>query len=273
MPSKKTVFLPLFFLLFLAGGSSFSQSYNQGFNDKTFYGGIGSKLSSYIGGDFGSIFAIRYSADENYNADDEYYYNKGNDYAQSGPSYSLNPLQVNLFGGVNLNNNFSMELESSLIWHTRGNVDADYVTGVENGFSYVDKNSNSSMLALPIMASLKFFPLGKDDSPFYLTGGYGIQFISESAERVRDYYYNTGYYGNTSYFSIPIEEYSTSSWLTGFKVGAGISYNMFGNLLGEIELSFTNFINNNADYNTPLALDRTTDIGNISLGTKILFGF
>jgi hypothetical protein len=52
----------------------------------------------------------------------------------------------------------------------------------------------------------------------------------------------------------------------------GVSYNLFQYLSGDVELAFSNFFP--VRWNdSPLAMYRSRNISNISLGTKIYFRF
>lgn len=243
--------------------------------NKDFYLGLGTKLSSYIGGDVGDRFAIRYSnAYDPFEDNNGYYYNKDEQYYDDRQSNALNPLQLNLFGGVNLGNNFALELETGVLFHTAGNVeDGDVNVGFQNGVNYVEHYDNSSLLSIPLIASLKFYPLGKNNTSLYLSGGYGVQYISETLDRVRDYQlYNNYYYQSGTYRDV-IAGYSASSWMTGFKAGVGLSYFLFGNIANDIELSYSHFTNRNTQEGSNLAIQKTPEFGNVSLGVKMYMDF
>ncbi len=236
---------------------------------------MGTKLSSYIGGDVGDRFAIRYSnAYDPFEDNNGYYYNKDEQYYNDRQSNSFNPLQLSLFGGVNLGNNFALELESGVLFHSAGNIeDGDVSVGRENGVTYVEHYDNSSLLTIPLIASLKFYPLGKNNTSFYLSGGYGVQYVSESLDKVRDYELYNNYYYQYGTYRDKIAGYSTSSWMSGFKAGVGLSYFMFGNIANDIELSYSHFINANTQEGSNLAIQRTPQFGNISLGVKMYMDF
>jgi opacity protein-like surface antigen len=243
--------------------------------NKDFYLGLGTKLSSYIGGDVGDRFAIRYSnAYDPFEDNNGYYYNKDEQYYNDRQSNALNPLQLNLFGGVNLGNNFALELETGVLFHTAGNVeDGDVNVGFQNGVNYVEHYDNSSLLSIPLIASLKFYPLGKNSTSLYLSGGYGVQYISETLDRVRDYQLYNNYNYQSGTYRDMIAGYSASSWMTGFKAGVGLSYFLFGNIANDIELSYSHFTNRNTQEGSNLAIQKTPEFGNVSLGVKMYMDF
>jgi hypothetical protein len=115
---KKTTILSLFILIIITSQISYSQIKNE----PRFYIGLGTSISTFIGGDFGSTFSARY-----YSERDNYY----NDYYYPGP-YTINelhnyrhesffPLQVDLAMGVDASRFVSLQVESSFIWHLNGN--------------------------------------------------------------------------------------------------------------------------------------------------------
>jgi opacity protein-like surface antigen len=260
----------IFLLSFITTQISYSQLDEE--KDSKYYIGIGTSLSTFVGGDFGKIFAIRYTTDSD-NNDNGYYYNKSSEYYDNS-SNSLNPLQFDLVAGVNITRDFAFELETSFIWHSNGKVNPDYSFGSEGDFNYIDRYDNSTLFALPVMASLKVYPLGRDNVSFYLKGGYGIQYTQESLEKIREFYttYNYGYYFRTETYEFPIAEYSANRLLHGFKAAAGFSYNLFGTLAGDIELRYTNFFINENKAG-PLSMSTTPVIGNIALGTIVYLNY
>jgi len=242
--------------------------------DSKFYIGFGSALSSFIGGDFGKTFAIRYSTGS-YENDNGYYYNKPSSYNNESTTSSLYPLQVDLVAGVNVTKSISFELETSFIWHSNGKINPEYSFGSEGDYNYIDRFDNSTLFALPIIASIKVYPVGRENSPFYLKGGYGIQYTQENLEKVREFYtvINSGYYFYTDTYEFPIAEYSSNRLLHGFNAAIGYSYNLFGTLAGDIELRYSNFFNNKVDKAGPLSLFTSPVIGNIALGTKVYLSY
>jgi hypothetical protein len=243
---------------------------------KPYYFGIGTSISSFTGGEFGKRFGIRYAVDDDnaYYHNNNNYYNKEDYYDNDNNTMALNPMNFMLIGGVNMTKFAALELQAGFMWHSNGDIqNPDLQTGFSNGLNYVDRNANASLLAIPLIASLKIFPLGNQ---FYVSGGYGIQYTHESVERIRDYYI-PGYYGNSSYRQYLIGDQSQGQWMTGYKASVGFSHSLFGMLGNEIELSYSNFTNNSSlsgdRSNNLLTLNRTPSIGNVSLGTKIFFGF
>jgi hypothetical protein len=229
--------------------------------------GIGTSLSSYVGGDFGSTFQLRFFNYHNYNHD--YNYNNNNYNSNS----LISPIQLDLSGGVHLSSNLSIALETSFIWHFDGSPRRNYESGeLNNDYYYLDRNDNSSMFAVPIFLSIKYFPFNRNIIPFYLSLGYGRQYIKESLDRIREIYtYDYGYYEYNNY-EYPIASYSSSEWLSGYKLSLGGFYNLENILTGELELRFTNFIANRKN-DSPLAMHNSPNIFNIALGTKVYFNF
>jgi hypothetical protein len=249
-------------------------SYSQIKNEPRFYIGLGTSVSTFIGGDFGSTFAARYYSDRN-----NYY----NDYYYPGP-YTINelhnyrhesffPLQVDLAMGVDASRFVSLQVESSFIWHLNGDTRRNYETGTMGNLDYIDRNDNSELLAIPIIASVKVFPFGRKRTSFYLTGGYGVQYMQESVERIRSVYdYN--YYGNynSASYEYPISDTKGREWIQGFKVGMGVTFRLNQYVTGDVELKATNFYQSFRDYSSSLSMYRSPDITNVALSTKIFFG-
>jgi hypothetical protein len=262
---KKKFFI-LFFALFIT-----QLSESQVNRDRKFYIGIGTSLSSYLGADFGSTFSIRYSRARDYNNYwyNNYYYNRDNRYDYYYDE-SLFPLQGDLALGYDATDKVSFQIESSIIWHLNGNARKFYESG-NNGYDdYLDRNDNAELISIPIIASVKYYPFGRKYSPFYLTGGYGMQYMQESVDRVREYYnYNSYYneYRNSSEYTIA--SYRARDWFHGIKLGLGFNYKLGQMLSGEAEIKFTNFFPANRDNNSNLSMYRSPNITNIALGTKI----
>jgi|WetSurMetagenome_2_1015567.scaffolds.fasta_scaffold06965_1 hypothetical protein len=259
---KKGIFISVFIILIV--NVSFSQ-YRGIFTGG--YIGIGTSLSSYLGGDFGSTFHLRFFNYHNYNHDYNY---DNNNYNSSS---LLSPIQLDLAGGVNLSRNLSVVLETSFIWHFDGFPRRNYEPGTLPGnYYYLDRNDNSSMFAIPIIISIRYFPFDRNIIPFYLSLGYGRQYTKESLDRIREIYtYDYGYYEYNNY-EYPIASYSATEWLSGYKLSIGGFYNIENMLTGELELRFTNF-NANKKNNSPLAMHNSPNIFNVALGTKVYFNF
>jgi hypothetical protein len=242
--------------------------------ENMFYVGIGTSVSSFLGSDFGKTFAIRYSPSGYYNNDNYYnnYYNRYDDYNNNRETFF--PLQVDLAVGMNVSKILSVQLESSVLWHLNGRVDRNYETGTEGDYDYIDYNDNSSLISVPIMASVKLYPFGKKRTAFYMTGGYGVQYIQEGVDRIRSYYDYTSY-GNTYYsdsYEYPLAEYKGREWLHGFKVGMGVNFKIMKSISCDVELKATNFFPPYKDNTSPLSMYRSPNITNISLGTKVYLG-
>jgi hypothetical protein len=267
----KKVYILLFFLLLLT-----DFSFSQINRENKFYIGIGTSISSYLGSDFGKTFAIRYAPSGYYN--DNYYnntYYRPNRYDDYyGNRESFFPLQVDLALGMNVSKILSVQVESSILWHLNGKVYRDYQTGTEGDYDYIDRYDNSSLISVPIIASVKLYPFGKKRTAFYLTGGYGVQYIQEGVDRIRSYYDYTNYSGNyySSLYEYPLAEYKGREWLHGFKAGMGVNFKIIKSISGDVELKVTNFFPPARDNTSVLSMYRSPNITNIALGTKIYFG-
>lgn len=264
--------ITLTIIIFLIPQNSFSQIKRE----SMFYVGIGTSISSYIGSDFGKTFALRYAPSGNYDNDyySGYYYrpHRYDDYYGSRETFF--PLQVDMAVGMNISKILSVQIESSILWHLNGRVDRNYQTGTEGDYDYIDFNDNSSLISVPIMASVKLYPFGRKRSSFYLTGGYGVQYMQEGIDRIRSYY-NYNSYGSTYYsdlYEYPLAEIRGREWTHGFKVGMGVNFNFLRSVSGDIELKATNFFCPYRDNTSSLSMYRSPNITNISLGTKVYFG-
>ncbi len=258
-------------LLVLIAGISFSQNYKKESSGE-FYMGFGTSVSTFLGGEFGKAYSIRL----NYTPD--YYDNYGNfsyyereKYDNSQIMYS--PIQLDANLGYFISNKTAIELESSFIWHLRGRPDPDFVTGTEGDMDYIDKNDNSTLFAVPLLINLKFYPIGRIKSPFYIKAGVGFQFVKESTERVREFYTYDEYYYNYYSSSYTLARYEKTAVLPGFKIGAGLSYSVFNELNAFTEIEYSYFKNTSVKGNTPLALDKARYTGLLALNTKIYFSF
>ncbi|MBL8017200.1 MAG: hypothetical protein JNK43_08025 [Ignavibacteria bacterium] len=260
----------------LCASNSFSQDAHNTKNGK-FYMGFGTSVSSFLGGEFGKVYALRlnYSPDyyDNYNS---YNYNSYDGY----DSYFMySPIQLDVNAGYMVNDKLSLEMESSFIWHLRGRPDPEFVTGTEGNNNYIDKYDNSTLFAVPLVVNAKFYPAGRKQTPFYIKAGAGFQYVSESSERVREYYTYTVYdplnedrYYHYSATNI-LAEYSRMSWLPGFKIGAGISYTLLEDLNAFTEIEYSYFKNNPKGGESPLALNKARYAGLLAINTKVYFSF
>jgi|GEM_PF-1066384 len=260
-------------IIFLSGLSvGFSQnrispaglSYVNGEPD--FYMGFGTTISSYLGGDFGSTFQIdffRSYYDNDYYYDD-YYYNNNN------PSF-IYPLQLDLLFGYKINNYLSAEFETSFLFHLDGWAARQYESGTIGEWDYLDRYDNATLYAVPFTASLKLCPFGSDRF-FYLKGGFSTCFMSESVDRVREYYtYDYYYYYNR--YNVIIGNYNTKRWLSGFIVGLGFRYSPSDFFGGETEIRYSGYFNSDKKDKSPLSIDRTSLIQNLALNLKFYIYF
>lgn len=267
---KKTIFI-LFFALFIS-----QMSYPQVNRGSKFYFGIGTSLSSYLGGDFGSTFSVRYSRSRDYDNNwynSNYYYNRNYNRYDNYYDESFFPLQGDIAFGYDATNVVTFQIESSILWHLNGNARKFYETGTTGDYDYIDRNDYAELISIPIMASVKVFPFGRNKSPFYMTAGYGVQYMQESVDRVREYYTYNSYwneYGNSSEYTLA--SYRARDWFHGIKVGFGFSYNISRYLKGDVEIKMTNFFPSLRDNSSYLSMYRSPNITNIALGTKIYFG-
>lgn len=268
---RKLIFT-LFLLVFIAS-SGYAQRYDieYGNDYPKFYLGLGTNLQSYIGGDFGNTYALRY--EEGYYYDDYNYYNNYyyDDYYYDDNDGIVSPFGLDLYAGVQLNSYLSLELESSFIWHLIGRPDRKYETGYEGEEDYIDYNDDSRLYANPIFLGLKYYPFSRERLPLFISAGFGAQYIKESMDRVREYYdYGYHYYNyNPTYL---LASYESAKWMTGFKAGAGFSYNFFNLFSAETELRYTSFYPEQ-NLNSPLLMNRVPQIGNLAFLMKIYLVF
>jgi hypothetical protein len=132
-----------------------------------------------------------------------------------------------------------LTIESSFLWHLNGRANRFYETGTIGEYDYIDKNDNAELICIPIIASVKIFPFGRNRSSFYLTVGYGIQYIQESVNRIRKIYnYN---YNKYSSYEYPIASYRERDWFHGIKLGLGFDFRISRYMKSDVELRVTNF--------------------------------
>jgi len=263
-------FLLLFFLFSVL---VYSQRYDVEISNDypKFYIGIGFGLQSYIGGDFGKTYSLRFSGNDNYYDDYNGYYNSYNYGYRDYENDLISPIGFDVAAGIELNSYLSIELESSFIWHLFGRPDRQYETGFLGNEYYIDCWDDSRLYANPIFLGAKIYPFKRERIPLYLSAAFGWQYTKEAMDRVREYYdYN--YYYNYYYPKYIIGSYSDSKWMTGFKTGIGASYAIFDLVITDIELRYTNFYPQK-DLSSPLTMNRVPNIGNLALITKFSITF
>lgn len=257
------------FLLFLVQKTVSAQT-NFEDNENKLYFGVGVSLSSFVGGNFGDRFKIRYSQDESYYYDNYYYYEE--------PSYSIAPFQFSLTGGYNISEKISLELETSLITHNKGEIkNRDITAGYDNGIRYTDAYDRASTLSIPMIANLKFYPSGRKNSSFYLSAGGGYVYLKESIERTRTFRNSTytgypyyGYYYND--IKQTLEYKSQGQWMPGLKIATGMNFDLFGMFNGDVELSYFGF-KPTESFQYPLSLSANSLVQSINLTSKFFFRF
>jgi len=243
------------------------------------YFGIGTGLSTFVGGEFGHRFEMRITLPDYYG--NNYYNGYGHNYYGGYGYYdnyyddytSLYPLQADFVMGVRTSKHLSVELISGVIWHYNGVPSPEYTNGRYGGDNYTDRYANGNYLGIPVMLSLKYYPFVSQNVPLYISGGYGVQYVTESVDRVRDFYTYDPYYGGSVYsYGYPIAHYYDEKWIHGFRTALGYSFRMGNAMFGDVEFTYSNFFSSTLPY-SPLAMDRTSNIGNLSLGTHFYFGF
>lgn len=268
-------YLLLFSLIIFFYGNSPAQYYRS--NNNILYMGIGTGISSFVGGDFGNRFAIRMTV-PNYHYNN-YYNNYNNSYHYDDYDnyhddyYSFYPLQMDFTLGIKTSELIAIEVTTGYIWHNHGDVYPAYTTGTYGSYDYTDRYDWSELYAIPIIASLKIYPAWHSRVPLYLKAGYGAQYTHEELSRVREYFDPSVYYGNYGgVYSTPIAHYHEARWLHGFSVALGYSLGAYEHPLGDVEFKYSNFFSEERP-GSALAMNRTSNIGNISFGMKYYFGF
>jgi len=269
---KSFKYYNLLFLLTVFISSAGAQTYRApGFSLS-----FGVTVGSYSGADFGSTYAMRFFPPNNYDYGSNYYnnsyYNNGyyNNNYNNNPNFFYNPIVFDLGGEINVNEFLSIGIETSFLWHTAGYPGRGYTSGNLSGNRYyVDRWDNAMLYAVPIFLNLKIFPFGQRYSPVYFSAGYGEQYTNERIDRVREIYNNEyTYYGN----KYLLAGYSDTKWLSGFKLAVGVRYSISPYVSNETELKVTNFFPDR-NINSPLAMNRTTNITFIGITTKMRFSF
>ena len=263
-------FKTLTLLLFLSAhsGNSVAQYSSPGDN---VYIGFGTALSSYLGGYFGNAYQMRVLSDPSDYYDDYNDYYGYNSYGSYDNYYTIwSPLEFDIITGYRLNDNMSLELSSTFLFHPNGRVDPQFVTGSINNRDYIDRNSISQLYAVPLSAAIKFHSSGADAEGFYLKFGPAMQYTSEEYDRIREYYYYEKYYEH-SYFSY-IGTVSESKWLPGFTASMGAQFSLTGYLSAYTELDYSYFKINGNNLNA-LALERAKEAQLFSLKTVVYLSF
>ena len=265
----KIIRVILFILIFISFPKLYAQEFEKDYH--TSYIGVSTSISSFVGGDFGSTYQLsffpHYYDDDYYN---NYFYNNYiyDDYDRDENHYEgISPLEVSLFAGHYFNYHLSLELESSFIWHPVGKPFRDFAYGSRAGEDYVEFNDNSTFTAVPIIASIKYFPFNRYIHPYYLSAGIGVQYSSESMARVRSF----SNYDFNSYKEV-INSYSSKHWYPGFKVALGYIANLNDYLYANFELKYQSFFNFDSRP-SPLVMIRSSNLGYLALSTKVFFSF
>ena len=236
-----------------------------------FYAGFGTTFGSFVGANFGSTFALRfrnpYSDYYGYNNNYNNHYN--NYYNNYDSPFSMSPLELDLVLGQEINRYVSIELQANFIAHFNGSPARNYTSGTSGTRDYLDYYDNSYLTAIPLMASLKIFPAGKDRAPFYLSFSAGYQYTHESMDRVREYYDNGNNY-NYSNYSYPLYNLYDNKWIPGMGLSMGGDVRVSDIGYTNIELKVTNFW---TEMNTqsPLAMNTSPNITYIGLSAKFYF--
>lgn len=263
MKNKKITYIIFLLLLIIFHTPLYSQLNN----NPSFYIGIGTGLQSYIGGDFGKAYSLRFFS--RYNYDDDYYYYDREYYDDN--RNIISPLGFDVNAGLKITNYLTLEFETSFIWHFHGWPDRQYETGTIGNLDYIDKFDDSFLFANPYIISLKIYPLSRIFGLYFSTG-FGWLYVKEKMDRVREYY-DYSYYNYYNYrFTYLIKTYSDSKWCTGFKFAVGLTFPTFEYLSGEIELRYTNFYPDK-NLSSPLLINRVPNIGNIALISKFYLSF
>ena len=251
----------IFVLIFFSSSVSKAQI-NQ---ESNFYIGVGTGISSYLGGYFGQAYAMKVLFDYN----DDYYYNNYNYSYDNTTIWS--PIQFDITAGFKLSDQLSAEFTSTFLFSFDGLVDPQFVTGSNGNRDFIDRNGYSSLYSVPVSAALKFNAVDEYGSGFFFKAGPAFQYTSEEYDRIREYY-SYGKYGSSYSSFYYLYTVSKSEWLPGFTVSTGISFPLSDYTTSYTELAYSYFkINGNNE--TALALDRAIEAQLFSLNTKVFFSF
>jgi len=235
------------------------------------YFGMGTSVSSYLGGYFGQAYQLRAFTD-NYDYYDDYYSYNSSYYYDSYyyDDYTLwSPVQVSFFMGSHISPLVSIESQAMFLIHYNGRVEPEFSSGYLNKVYYSDRNDYAFLFAIPLSLCLKLKTPDTGGSSAYLKFGPAIQYTEESYDRIREFFDDKHYYSS---YSVLLKSYSKSEWLHGFSAGIGLEYSMSYNskIITEIEYSYFNI---NPSYQTALALDRAPEAQLFSFATKLYFSF
>lgn len=260
----------VFSLLLFSEESIFAQEY---YNENNFYFGMGTSVSSYLGGYFGQAYQLRAFTDNSDYYDDYYnynYYYSSSNYYDDYYDYTVwSPIQFTVYAGSHINEFMTIEAQSMFLFHFDGRVDPEFTSGYINEIYYSDRNDYAYLFAIPLSLSLKLVGKSEGGSAAYIKFGPAMQYTDESYDRIREYHDPKDYYGS---YSVLLKNVSKSEWLYGFSAGIGLEYNFSGysKMITEIEYSYFNI---NPNYQTALALDRAPEAQLFSFSTKYFFSF
>lgn len=250
-------------IIFLLTASSTYTQYSYPVSD--YYVGFGTSVSSYFGGYFGQAYVMRVLSSY-----DDDYYDYYNDYTYSNDYYTFwSPIVFDMVSGYNISGNVAFEISASAVFHYNGRVDPQITSGSTHGRDYIDRNSYSSLFALPISALLKFqsSPTGNG---VFIKGGPAFQYTSESYDRIREYYYRSYGYGSTYAYLHTVQKIA---WLPGFTVSLGAQYGLGDGVSAYSELEYSYFNITDQNNSTALALDRAPEAQLFSFKTMVYFNF
>lgn len=264
------------FLYFSILAASANLCYPQDYYDsESVYFGMGTSISSYLGGYFGQAYVLRaftsnYDYYDDYNSYNYNYYNSYDYDSYYYDDYTLwSPIQITFYTGSYINEYLALEAQSMFLFHYDGRVDPEFSSGYINEVYYSDRNDYSTLFAIPLSLCLKLVTPPTGGSSAYIKFGPAMQYTEESYERIREYYDPKDYYGS---YSVLLKSVSKTEWLYGFTTGIGLDYYITSNskMTTEIEYSYFNI---NPTNRTALALDRAPEAQLFSFATKFSFGF
>lgn len=257
-------FLKIYFLTALIFFSCSNSQAQLRYSDN-FYIGVGTGISTYLGGYFGNAYAMKVM----YDYYDDYYYNNYNYTYDNTTIWS--PLQFDVTAGFRLNDYLSAEFNTTFLFSFDGLLDPQFVTGSNSRGDYIDRNGYSYLYSVPVSAALKFHSTDEYGSGFFFKAGPAFQYTSEEYDRIREYYsydkYGSFYSGFYYLYTV-----SKTEWLPGFTVSTGISFQIADFTTSYTELAYSYF-KINGNNRTALALDRAIEAQLFSLNTKIFFSF